>query len=303
MIKQNCFNTFFINLGLILFFILHFSVFPAKSSSREISYQTYPQPNSIIHIITIPHQSNYAIIPTAADKLTTLKKFVIQDNAIAGINGGFFDPKNQQTTSYILQKGAVIADPRNNIGLIENLKIQPYLGKILNRSEFRRYICGKNIHYDITLHSDPIPLGCQLQDALGAGPKILPLETSVQEGFVAYKDGKVVRNAIGTTSRNARSAIAITKNQDILLVMVAQRSRRDPLRGAHKDSGMSLSELADFLSNLDVVKAMNLDGGSSSAISYQGQIIYGRLDSNGNEVKRSLKSVLLVTKKYKKLDL
>ena len=295
MIKQKCFNTFFINLGLILFFILHFSVFPAKSSSREISYQTYPQPNSIIHIITIPHQSNYAIIPTATNKLATLKKFVIQDSAIAGINGGFFDPKNQQTTSYILQKGAVIADPRNNIGLIENLKIQPYLGKILNRSEFRRYICGKNIHYDITLHSDPIPLGCQLQDALGAGPKILPLETSVQEGFVAYKDGKVVRNAIGTTSRNARSAIAITGNQDILLVMVAQRS--------HKDSGMSLSELADFLSNLDVVKAMNLDGGSSSAISYQGQIIYGRLDSNGNDVKRSLKSVLLVTKKDKKLDL
>ncbi len=295
MFKQKYCNTFFINLGLILFLILHSSIFPAKSSSREISYQTYPQPNSIVHIITIPHESNYEIIPTATSELATLKKFVIQSNAIAGINGGFFDPKSQQTTSYILQQGAVIADPRNNIGLIENLKIQPYLGKILNRSEFRSYICGKNIHYDIALHSDPIPLGCQLQNALGAGPKILPLETSVQEGFVAYKYGKVVRNAIETTSRNARSAIGITKNQDILLVMVAQR--------AHKDSGMSLSELANFLSNLGVVKAMNLDGGSSSSISYQGQIFYGRLDRDGNEVKRSLKSVLLVTKKHKKLDL
>ncbi len=295
MFKQKCFNTFFINLGLILFLILHSSIFPAKSSSREISYQTYPQPNSIVHIITIPHESNYEIIPTATSELATLKKFVIQSNALAGINGGFFDPKNQETTSYILQQGKVLADPRNNIGLIENLKVQPYIGKILNRSEFRSYICGKDIHYDITLHSDPIPLGCQLQDALGAGPKILPLETSVQEGFVAYKDGKVVRNAIQTTSRNARSAIGITKNQDILLVMVAQR--------AHKDSGMSLSELANFLSNLGVVKAMNLDGGSSSSISYQGQIFYGRLDRDGNEVKRSLKSVLLVTKKHKKLDL
>ena len=295
MFKQKCFNTFFINLGLILFLILHSSIFPAKSSGREISYQTYPQPNSIVHIITIPHESNYEIIPTATSELATLKKFVIQSNALAGINGGFFDPKSQQTTSYILQQGAVIADPRNNIGLIENLKIQPYLGKILNRSEFRSYICGKNIHYDIALHSDPIPLGCQLQNALGAGPKILPLETSVQEGFVAYKDGKVVRNAIQTTSRNARSAIGITKNQDILLVMVEQR--------AHKDSGMSLSELANFLSNLGVVKAMNLDGGSSSSISYQDQIFYGRLDRDGNCVKRSLKSVLLVTKKHKKLDL
>ncbi len=295
MIKQKCFNTFFINLGLILFFILHLSIFPAKSSSRQISYQTYPQSNSIVHIITIPHNSNYEIIPTANNELTTLKKFVIQSNAIAGINGGFFDPKNQETTSYILQQGKVLADPRNNIGLIENLKVQPYIGKILNRSEFRSYICGKDIQYDVTLHSDPIPLGCQLQDALGAGPKILPLETSIQEGFVAYKDGKVVRNAIQTTSRNARSAIGITKNQDILLVMVQQRSPQN--------SGMSLTELANFLSNLGVVKAMNLDGGSSSAISYQGQIIYGRLDRDGNEVKRSLKSVLLVTKKHKKLDL
>ena len=295
MIKQKCCNAFFINLGLILFFILHSLIFPAKSYSRELSYQTYPQPHSIVHIITIPHQSNYKIIPTATDKLATLKKFVLQNNAIAGINGGFFDPKNQQTTSYILQQGKVLADPRNNIGLIENIRIQPYLGKILNRSEFRSYLCGDNIEYDITLHSDPIPLGCRLEDALGAGPKILPLETSIQEGFVAYKNGKLVRNAIGTTSRNARSAIAITKNQDILLVIVAQRS--------HKNSGMSLSELANFLSKLGVVKAMNLDGGSSSAISYQGQIIYGRLDSEGNEVKRSLKSVLLVTKKDKKLDL
>lgn len=295
MIKQKCFNAFFINLGLILFFVLSLCLSPAKSSSREISYQTYPQANSVVHIITIPHQSNYKITPMATRELATLKKFMMQSDAIAGINGGFFDPKNKQTTSYILQQGTVLADPRNNIGLIENRNIQPYLGKILNRSEFRSYLCDNNISYDITLHSDPIPLGCRLEDALGAGPKIIPLETSIQEGFVAYKDGKLVRNAIGTTSQNARSAIAITKNQDILLVMVAQRS--------HKNSGMSLSELADFLSNLGVVKAMNLDGGSSSALSYQGQIIYGRLDKDGNEVKRSLKSVLLITKKSKKLNL
>jgi len=292
MIKQKCFNTFFINLGLILFFLFHLFIFSAKSSGKEISYQTYPQQNSIVHIITIPHNSNYKITPTATSDLATLKKFVIQSDAIAGINGGFFDPKNKLTTSYILQQGIVLADPRNNIGLIENRNIQPYLGKILNRSEFRSYICGKNIHYDIALHSDPIPLRCQLQNALGAGPKILPIETSVQEGFVAYKNGRLVRNAIGTTSRNARSAIAITKNQDILLVLAAQRS--------HKDSGMSLSELANFLLTLDVVKAMNLDGGSSSAISYQDKIVYGRLDRDGNEVKRSLKSVLLVTKNGKK---
>ena len=67
--------------------------------------------------------------------------------------------------------------------------------------------------------------------------------------------------------------------------MVAQSSGK---------TGMSLADLADFLQDLGAVKGINLDGGSSSAIHYQGKTFYGKVDQEGNSIIRSLKSALLV---------
>jgi len=79
-------------------------------------------------------------------------------------------------------------------------------------------------------------------------------------------------------------------NQDLILVMVAQKPEQ-PL-----NSGISLPELTDVLSNLGAVKAMNLDGGSSASLYYDGQGIYGRVDKEGNQIQRPIKSILSVVK-------
>jgi exopolysaccharide biosynthesis protein len=60
------------------------------------------------------------------------------------------------------------------------------------------------------------------------------------------------------------------------------------------DSGMSLTEMATFLKNLGAEKAINLDGGSSASLYYQGQTAYGKVDKQGNHLKRPVKSVLLI---------
>jgi exopolysaccharide biosynthesis protein len=57
---------------------------------------------------------------------------------------------------------------------------------------------------------------------------------------------------------------------------------------------MSLQALADFMKTKDVEKAMNLDGGSSSSLYYQGKTFYGKVDEKGNQLRRLVKSVLLV---------
>jgi exopolysaccharide biosynthesis protein len=57
---------------------------------------------------------------------------------------------------------------------------------------------------------------------------------------------------------------------------------------------MSLQALADFMKTQDVEKAMNLDGGSSSSLYYQGNTFYGKVDEKGNQLRRLVKSVLLV---------
>ncbi|MGK7938432.1 MAG: phosphodiester glycosidase family protein [Xenococcaceae cyanobacterium] len=254
---------------------------------NSILYETREQEQSIIHTVTIPDNSNFVVTPAIEGELQPITDFATKYEAIAVINGGYFDPKNQKTTSYLVKEGKLLADPRTNERLIDNPDLTPYLGKILNRAEFRRYLCGEDIRYDITWHNTPSPNNCELKDALGGGPTLLPQDTSVEEGFVAYNNGKIIRNAIGTTSPNARSAVGIKENGDIVLAMVEQK----PISGG---SGMSLSQLADFLSTLGVTKAMNLDGGSSASLYYQGKTLYGRLDRDGNKIKRPIKSVLLV---------
>jgi exopolysaccharide biosynthesis protein len=275
--------TIILTLGLVFFSSLHFI---SSAAAVNIDYRVYQQSNSTIHAVTIPARSDYVVTTKTVAELTPIENFATQNKAIAVINGGYFDPQNGKTTSYIIQDTTLVADPRTNERLIDNPDLQNYLGKILNRSEFRRYQCGDVTRYDITLHDEIVPDRCIIQDALGAGPQLLPSDTSVIEGFMAYEDGKLIRDAIGAISPNARSAIAITKTGNVILAMVEQEQATD--------SGMSLPNLASFLDSLGAIKAINLDGGSSSSLYYQGKTYYGKLDKEGNKVPRPLKSVLLV---------
>jgi hypothetical protein len=291
-------------LGLGLSFKVN-NISSAKPSilSNQIRYDTFKRSRHTIHTVTIPPDSGYSVIPEVSKELKSLSEFVEQGSTprhkvIAAINGGYFDPINYKTTSFIAQNSQTVADPRLNERLVDNPDLKPYLEKIFNRAEFRHYSCGtkakkkieKKTRYDIQLHSAPIPQNCTLKESLGAGPGLLPRDTSTPEAFTSYQNGARIRDAIGRDSLNARSAIGITKNGGIILAMVEQQTDQ-PL-----NSGISLPELTNFLSSLGAVKAMNLDGGSSAALYHDGQTVYGKVDKTGNKIQRPIKSVLLVTK-------
>ena len=259
-------------------------------SHHQIKHRTIERSQFIVHAVTIPHDSNYLVVPQISGELQPISEFA-HNNVVAAINGGYFDPVNQKTTSFIIRDSQIIADPRFNERLVDNPDLKPYLGKIFNRAEFRRYKCGDKTQYDIQPHFSPIPANCTLKESLGGGPALLPQDTSVAEAFTAYQNGEKIRDAIGSEGLNARSAVGITQGRDVILVMVAQHPKQ-PL-----DSGISLTELANVLSNLGAVKAMNLDGGSSASIYYNDRAIYGRVDKEGNTIQRPIKSVLSVVEK------
>ncbi|NJN32212.1 MAG: phosphodiester glycosidase family protein [Synechococcales cyanobacterium RM1_1_8] len=239
-----------------------------------------------VYVLRVPAGSGLTVEPVVSDRLAKLPSFAADERVVAVINGGFFDPKNGQTTSHVISNGEVLLDPRENLDLMGNATVASYMDQILNRSEFRRYVCdGGDRRYDITFHNAPVPSGCDRLDALGAGPQLLPAMTHQQEAFWDVVDGTVRRNPIGMDSPNARSAIAITASGDLLLVMVAQSS---------SSSGLTLAELADFLQARGTVQALNLDGGSSASLFYNQRTYYGRLDGDGVPVERSVKSVLVV---------
>lgn len=262
---------------------------------REPEYQRYETERSVIHLVRVPAGGRWQVVPRVVDRLAPLPQFAEGNSddrsAIALINAGFFDPANQLTTSAITVDGVLIADPRQNPRLMENPDLTVYLDRILNRSELRRLICDGEMRYSIARHRDPIPTGCQQEDALGAGPRLLPsLELEV-EGFREVVNGQVVRDAIGSDRPNARSAVGITAEGDVLLVMAAQ------LPTAPQNSGVTLAEMTQFLASQGAVEALNLDGGSSASIFFQGNTFYGRVNGEGQWIQRPVKSALAVVER------
>lgn len=259
----------------------------APAPSPAIQYQVHDLPRAKLYSLLIP-PSDFSVTPALSPETARLESFGQQQRAIAAINGGFFDPQNQQSTSYVMQQGEWVADPTHNQRLMNNPDLAPYLDKILNRSEFRRYQC-EHLRYAIARHREPAPSGCRQLDTLGAGPQLLPELTLDQEGFTATDStGNLVRDALGSSQPNARSAVGITADGRLLWVMVAQKPGMTP-------SGLSLPELAAFMKSQGAETALNLDGGSSSALLYRQQTVHGKLDADGNPIRRPVKSVLLLS--------
>jgi Phosphodiester glycosidase len=251
------------------------------------------------------------------------------------INGGFFDPQNQQTTSHLVQAGRVAGNPTQNPHLMKNPGLTVYLPAILDRSEFRVYHCQATtttktqtaktafqakeaskqqtktqsepeIRYDITNHQALVPIGCTIWDAAGGGPLLLPTTTAEHEGFVARNaSGRVIRDPIGVSAKNARSVIGINARGDVILMMGAQHepsaSDEESVAASARDAasnkvgnGFSLSDMATFLKAHGAIKAMALDGGSSSGLVYRGEAVYGKFNASGAPIKRPVKSVWMI---------
>lgn len=255
------------------------------SPPKTIHYLERILPQGIAYILLIPANSRFVVTGALSAKANTVEEFAQKRKAIAILNAGFFDPVNQKSTSYVVVAGQLVADPKNNERLVNNPQLKPYLTLIFNRREFRRYRCGQTVRYSIALHNESLPADCRLVDAIGAGPRLLPELTLVQEGFVDNAKG---RDALGSNQLNARTAVGITRDGSIILVMVAQKPSQP------NNSGISLLQLADLMKILGASEAMNLDGGSSSSLYYKGKTFYGKVDLQGNFIKRPVKSVLLV---------
>ena len=176
----------------------------------------------------------------AADsvRLDSTSRIAAAHNAIVAINGGFFDMKNGGSVDFVKVEGEVInptrrpTDRANAVLLVSKKKteIKPAVATDYEQSE--------------------------IPNVLLSGPLLL------QDGEAAVLSSNPFNN-----NRHPRSAIGVTTNRKLMMVVVDGRSRLS--------AGMSLPELTKVLRWLGTNDAMNLDGGGSSTLYADGATANG----------------------------
>lgn len=258
--------------------------------ASKINVREEQTSDGTIYALVLPIESQYRVKPAVDDELATVETFTKNNpNAVFTINAGYFDPVNKETASYVTIDGKQVLDPTTNKRLTENTGLTPYLARIFNRSEFRAYDCASGVRYDIVPHNAKVPSGCQLTDALGAGPQLLPTLTAEEEAVIAYNEQKrLIRDPFGVNRPNARTAVGITKEGGVVFVLFSQ----NPLvTGAN---GFTFTQMTEALKRYGAVKALSLDGGSSSSMVVNGETVWAKYNKDNQPVKRPVKSVLMI---------
>ncbi|MEM9807680.1 MAG: hypothetical protein AAF959_20640 [Cyanobacteria bacterium P01_D01_bin.56] len=83
-----------------------------NAANPSFFQQTWPDdatPVAQVYGVTIP--PSYPIKVAVSEGLQTVDEFASEHNALAVLNGGFFDPNNAQTTSFVTSNGSLVADP------------------------------------------------------------------------------------------------------------------------------------------------------------------------------------------------
>ena len=208
----------------------------------------------------------------AKDSLIKTSSFAKQSNALAAINGGFFDMKAGGSVSFLVSDGKVIHENKPNVLSIDNE---------MGANALVIYENGKSEILP-TEGANRIPMLKNVEDALVTGPLLLNNSQINNLQKRPFNDLK-----------HPRSAICIGK-KEIWLIAVD---------GRHKEAtGLNLNELSQFLISCGCQHAINLDGGGSTTLflntnKYNGIVNHPsdnkKFDSEGE---RSVANILFIRK-------
>ena len=222
------------------------------SENIKIELKDYKENNTTIYVADV-QITNPALLKTAfannsygkniTSKTSTISKSV---NAILAINGDYY---GVQEKGYVLKNGTIYRSTASKNQ--EDLVIyQDGSFKIINESEVDVDALLKDGAYNI----------------LSFGPAL------VQNGNVTVNINEEVGKSMAS---NPRTAIGII--DDLHYVFVVSDGR------TNESEGLSLYELAGFMQSLGAVTAYNLDGGGSSTMYFDGNVI-NNPTTNGNKI-------------------
>ncbi len=180
-----------------------------------------------------------------------------ENNAVIAINGDYYGAKE---SGYVIRNGVLYRD--------------------YGSSDTDVLCIYSDGHFEITNCSEKTSqqlISEGVVNAFSFGPAL------VQNGGVTVEKGQEVGKAMAS---NPRTAIGII--DDLHYVFVVSDGRTS------ESEGLSLSQLARFMQNLGVSCAYNLDGGGSSTMYFNGEVVNNPTTSGKSIKERSVSDIVYI---------
>ena len=234
-----------------------------QDENITISLSTYRVDHSTVYVADIQLSSPEYLKTALADgvygKNVTEKTSVTAQtvSAILAINGDYY---GVQESGYVLRNGVLYRDTAVN-GKEDLVIFADGAFQIIREDEV----------------SAQTLLESGAQQILSFGPAL------VKGGEISVSEGQEVGKA---KSSNPRTAIGIVGENHYVFVVSDGRTE--------DSQGLSLSELAEFMQSLGVTTAYNLDGGGSSTLYFNGQVV-NQPTTNGKKIQeRSVSDIVCI---------
>ena len=232
-----------------------------KSKITLTQYRAY---DSNIYVADVEVTDGTSILSAFANNTygrnitDTTSDMAEENNAVLAINGDYYGARQ---SGYVIRNGVVYRNQGSNG---EDM--------VISKDGTLSFISESDTTTDSLIQK-------QAWQVLSFGPVL------VENGEVAVTENDEVGMAMASNPRTAIGTVA--KNHYLFVVSDGRTS---------ESAGLSLYELANFMKSLGATNVYNLDGGGSSTMVFQGEVV-NNPTTNGNKIsERAVSDILYIGK-------
>ena len=235
-----------------------------SDSKSKITVTRYRAYDSNIYVADVEVTDGTSILSAFANNTygrnitDTTSDMAEENNAVLAINGDYYGARQ---SGYVIRNGVVYRNQGSNG---EDM--------VISKDGTLSFIFESDTTTDSLMQK-------QAWQVLSFGPVL------VENGQVAVTENDEVGMAMASNPRTAIGTVA--KNHYLFVVSDGRTS---------ESAGLSLYELANFMKSLGATNVYNLDGGGSSTMVFQGEVV-NNPTTNGNKIsERAVSDILYIGK-------
>lgn len=235
-----------------------------SDSKSKITVTQYRAYDSNIYVADVEVTDGTSILSAFANNTygrnitDTTSDMAEENNAVLAINGDYYGARQ---SGYVIRNGVVYRNQGSNG---EDM--------VISKDGTLSFISESDTTTDSLIQK-------QAWQVLSFGPVL------VENGQIAVTENDEVGMAMASNPRTAIGTVA--KNHYLFVVSDGRTS---------ESAGLSLYELANFMKSLGATNVYNLDGGGSSTMVFQGEVV-NNPTTNGNKIsERAVSDILYIGK-------